>query len=140
MERKQLLKKQPASTPNFCCAQIYVDPHSLTAEENYRINGVLTTFQIEECLDALESVERIPDIDSHIQEASVQYPEEDFLADIISNIQTIADRLRKGDNKDDLNEQIEALTELQSSVNQSAEQGRDELDKARKEMEAMELW
>lgn len=109
-------------------AQVYVNPFTLTADENYRINGVLTTDQIEELLKAGDLVENLSDIACNIIEALTQYPEKDFLQQCIDDIKEVSDRLCKGDNKDDLERVIQDLYDLQSQITHSSELGKEELE------------
>ena len=131
-ERKQILRKQVAVKSNVCSAKgYYVDPNTLTAEESYRINGFLSKEHIEALLDIKDVEEKAVKADSHVLEAQGQFPDEDFLQDIISDFQTIVDRMRGGDNKDDLQEAINALTEIQNAVYTASKDGMKELEKAR---------
>lgn len=68
-------------------------------------------------------------IEAHLDEASAQFPEEDFLAETIREIQELALGMR-GLNRAKLNAIAARLDEIQLNAGRSTEYGREELSKA----------
>ena len=108
-----------------------IQASNLTMEEYYRLNGTLTSSMIEELLDLRVAVEEDTGVLVHIGEARECYPEEDFLSNHIEGLRAISRRIR-GQNKEDLEEAIRALEDLETSTQQETEYGISELDAAEK--------
>lgn len=102
---------------------------TFTPEEHYKLNGSLTPEQLDELFDAADRLSELGGIETYIDEAQGQYPEEDFLADDIADLQAIAKNMR-GTNRQLLLDAIEALEQKALDVGRSAEYGREELAKA----------
>lgn len=102
---------------------------SLSPAEHFRIYGTLPERQIEALLDktaVLDSV-TLSDIKSEIKEARGQFPEEDFLQDILNDLANLRKHVR-GDNRDYLDTIIETVEERVGEINGSTEYGREKLD------------
>ena len=107
---------------------------AMTPAEIYRTNGTLPDKTIEELITAHEKLQAVEGIECNIAETATQFPDEDFLQDIISDLQTLAKRIR-GDNKSDLLAIIDNIENLQLSTHNEAEYGRSELKQALKAIE-----
>ena len=105
---------------------IYINSN-LTNREAYALHGKLDDARMEELLD-LEDEHQPTENEWHVQEASAQYPEEDFLQDNIKALQALAKNIR-GDNKATLLGIIDSLEDIQKSQCHSTEYAREELGK-----------
>ena len=95
---------------------------SLTNKEYFKLNGTLSAERIEGLLD-LESavyVDVLEDIITSTKEAITQFPEEDFLQPVISELNTLLKTLR-GDNRLALANIITAVEDIQSDITNSSE-------------------
>lgn len=100
---------------------------NLTNREAYALHGKLDDARMEELLD-LEDEHQPIENEWHVQEASAQYPEEDFLHDNVEILQKLAKNLR-GDNKATLIEVITALDDIQTQQSCATKYAREELGK-----------
>lgn len=103
-----------------------------TAEEFYRLNGYLSRDYAEPLLDAQNKLESVSGVDSYIQEAMGQYPAEDFLSEIVSDLHALAKRMYKGDNKTELLRIIESMDDALQCQSNASDYGREELHNALK--------
>jgi len=108
---------------------------NLTAAEVFRINGALPVELQETLLRKAEQLDEARACVAHVQEAAGQYPDEDFLQDAISDLQTLAKRMR-GDNRADLLALVEKLETIQTDAHNSTSYGLDELSKAESILDA----
>lgn len=106
-----------------------IEATNLTNAEYYRLNGTLSAERIEELLDLDVAREKVSDPSAYIEEASGCYPAEDFLEHIMKQVRAVAKRVR-GENRDDLDQIILDLEDLQTEVNNQSDYGRDELRSA----------
>ena len=109
---------------------------SLTPRENLKLHGALPAGQLEDLIDWHERTEDVGDVACHLDEARGQYPAEDFLADVIERLHTLAKRVR-GDNRSDLLAIIESLDDVAQTTFNAADYGRSELSKAKASLEAL---
>lgn len=100
---------------------------NLTNREAYAQYGKLDDARMQELLD-LEDEHQPAENEGYVQEASAQYPEEDFLHDNVEILQKLAKNLR-GDNKATLIEVITALDDIQIQQSRATEYAREELGK-----------
>lgn len=100
---------------------------NLTNREAYALHGKLDDERIQDLLD-LEDEHQLAENEWYVQEASAQYPAEDFLHDIVKILQKLAKNLR-GDNKTTLIEVITALDDIQIQQSRATEYAREELGK-----------
>jgi hypothetical protein len=105
-----------------------IEATNLTNEEYYRLNGTLSAERIESLLNITANVDDSSPA-AYIEEAMGTFPKEDFLESVIKKVRAVAKRVR-GDNKDDLDQILLDLEDLQSSVNNNSDYGRSELDNA----------
>lgn len=103
-----------------------------TAEEFYRLNGYLSKEYAEPLLDAQSKLDSVSGVDVHIEEAIGQFPAEDFLSSVKSDLHALAKRMYKGDNKTELLRIIEALDDALQCQFYASDYGREELHKALK--------
>lgn len=103
-----------------------------TAEEFYRINGYLSKDYAEPLLDAQNKLDSVSGVDAHIQEAMGQFPAEDFLSEIVSDLHALAKRMYKGDNKTELLRIIESLNDALQCQLYASDYRREELHNALK--------
>ena len=111
-----------------------IDINTLSPHEAYRITGQLTQAHIESLLEVADLSEKASSVESGICEAKAQFPDEGFLQDIISDLQTFAKRLR-GENRADLLAIAEQLEQTQLETFQSTEYGLEQLNDALKDLE-----
>ena len=106
---------------------------NMTVVEEFNLNGTLSQETIEQNIDLLESIHQlqdsVDDVDSKIHDAKCQFPEEDFLNEIINRIGTLAKKLR-GDNKDEAMAIAECLEDIAQCTFNAADYGRSELQDA----------
>ena len=113
-----------------------IEATNLTNQEYYRLNGTLSAERIEDLLRFDCAIDSSSDPSAYIDEAEGCFPKEDFLEHIIKKVRAVSKRVR-GENKDDLDQILIDLEDLQSSVNNDSEYGRDELRKASDEILAV---
>lgn len=114
--------------------QEYMLPGGLTPGEYYKVHGKVETAHIECLLDAFENADDLPDGRGYIQEAIGCLPEEDLLSDVLSELVDLAKHVR-GDNKSSAESIIKSLNEIQAKLNSAAEEAKDNLNKAEKELD-----
>lgn len=114
--------------------QEYMLPANLTPREYFRIHDKLETAHIECLLDAMDDADEAPDGRAYIQEAKANLPEEDLLSAVLDKLNDLAKHVR-GDNKVSAEALIESLTQIQSELNNAAEEAKDNLNKAEKELD-----
>lgn len=102
-----------------------------TAEEEYRLTGSVTGIRLEQLLDDSLRLSKILNAEDYIQEATSSFPNEDFLSSITESLYSISKNVR-GTNKDDILRVIESLTDLEISVTNDSEYGREQLYQAMK--------
>lgn len=102
---------------------------SMTAEEEFRMNGTLSGQRVSELLDASAQLESIKDIDACIEEARAQYPAEDFLASFKDRLGQLVNNLR-GDNKEKGKALMASIEDIEMTTFYAADYGRKELNKA----------
>lgn len=103
----------------------------LTAAEEFRLYGCLSKARTEELLDCELAMEVSYDAAGYIDEALGQWPEEDFLDDVIEGLKEQA-KHRRGDKAVAMRASIALLEEIAQTVQQSAEHGQEQLGKALK--------
>lgn len=82
--------------------------------------------RLENAIDALDDMVSKEDVYDTVAEASSQYPEEDFLDEIIDRINALAKNLR-GENKEECELISNDLFELGNEISRAAEYGREQL-------------
>jgi hypothetical protein len=105
-----------------------IEATNLTNKEYYRLNGTLSEERIEALLEIDVNVDGSSPA-AYIDEAMGTFPNEDFLEHIIKKVREVAKRVR-GDNKDDLDQILLDLEDLQDKVNNDSDYGRSELENA----------
>lgn len=108
-----------------------------TASELFRLNGTLPQDHIERLLELEEVVGHASGMVTHIDEAAAQFPNEDFLGEVIDELHELAKGMR-GLNRAKLNALATKLDEIQLDAGRSAEYGRDELRKAKSLAESLD--
>jgi hypothetical protein len=104
---------------------------TLTPEENFRLYGALHPSQVEQILDASAQLEGIKDIDDKIREGMAQFPAEDFLADVISDLAAVINGMRKNNAAlYDLKAIAAKLEDIAQTTFDAADYGRSELKEA----------
>lgn len=111
---------------------------SMSPEETFRMYGSLTRAQVECLLERGTALESVNGIDAHLDEARCQYPAEDFLEGHKESLLDLMENLR-GANRETLKGIIENLADIATNTNNSADYGREELDKALKVIEGVRL-
>jgi hypothetical protein len=114
-----MLLLEPIDTP----------PSNMTNEELFRLTGTLTAARIETLLDMGAKADRLSSCADCLVEARSQYPDEDFLQAVISDIQYLASKIRGG-NKDFANQCADKLLQIQQEIAQNGEYGTEQLNKA----------
>lgn len=102
---------------------------TLTAEEQFRLNGELTREQIGELLDSAAALESAQSAGCYIEEARSQYPSEDFLETAMELVREIQAHVR-GENADRIKRLMAELEERQSEIGRATEYGREQCEKA----------
>lgn len=106
---------------------------NLTPEENFRMYGALPSCQVEELLNAQSQLEGIKDIDGNIKDAMAQFPAEDFLAGVITDLASVINGMRKNNAAlDSLRAISEKLEDIAQTTFNAADYGRSELRSALK--------
>lgn len=82
--------------------------------------------RLENAIDALDDMVSKEDVYDTVAEASSQYPEEDFLDEIIDRINALAKNLR-GENKEECELIGNDLFHLSNEISRAAEYGREKL-------------
>ena len=100
---------------------------NLTNREAYAQYGKLDEERMQKLLDIEDNYQPWDNV-HYVQEASAQYPEEDFLQDDIKALQRLVKNVR-GDNKATLLGVIATLEDLQLQQARATEYGREELGK-----------
>lgn len=118
------------TAPGMQCTVFAIDPNTLSPEDNYRINGTLPAHQIEELLRYADLAETLCSVDATLCDIDGG-PEEDFAADVLADLDKIADGMRAGPRRDKLREAIAALEELQLTVGRATEFNNEGIKKAR---------
>lgn len=128
-------------TPSYQTSPLYcvvasVSPETLSAEECYRINGMLTSTHIEQLLDCADMPGTLRSVDAYLCDIDGG-PEEDFAADILADLGTIADGMRGGPRQlSGLRAVIADLEELQATVGRATEFNNEGIKKARNLIDA----
>jgi len=104
------------------------DSSNMTHAEYYLLNGTLSPVRCEELIEVSDAMNRVAGHAGGIDEALGQFPDEDFLQEIIDDLGTLARNLRL-DNRQTCKDIVKALELLQTETNQAAEHGREELRK-----------
>src|SRR4030066_1348961 len=99
---------------------------NLTPREAFRIHGALDHAMIERLIDDSEALKTVSDAQDHLNEAENALVSEDFLSDVISDLEAIAKRLR-GDNRADLLGIAQKLQDLELSTGRAMEYAKSEL-------------
>lgn len=106
-----------------------IETSNMSHAECFKLNGDLSLERIEQLIDNQLKEDTLPSVECKIEEAVGQFPNEDFLQDIINDIGDIAKRLR-GDNKKEMMDIMDRLDEIQMSTLHSSEYGMQELEDA----------
>jgi hypothetical protein len=123
------------TAPGMQCTVFAIDPNTLSPEENYRINGTLPAYQIEELLEYADLASVLCDVDAHLCDIDGG-PEEDFASGILADLGTIADGMRAGPRRDKLRAAIADLEELQGEIGRATEFNNEGIKKARNLIDA----
>lgn len=102
------------------------DSVSFTPEEFYKINGAVREKDLDKLFDAPDVREDLSAVKVYASEARAQYPAEDFLEDIKTRLWALHKNLR-GNNKETLQNIIEALDDLAQCTFYATEEGRSNL-------------
>lgn len=107
-----------------------IESSNLTHKEYFHLNGALSVERQEEILESLVDHEsmNVQEYAPYAQEASGQYPAEDFLAEHVSDLWALSKRLR-GDNKQELTKIIQSIEDALQCQVYATEYGRSELHK-----------
>lgn len=108
----------------------------LTDAEYFRIHGTLPADRIEDMLHLGTAANELKGAQAHIQEARAQYPDEDFLSDVESDLQDII-RSTRGATRDRLKALAAKLEDIAQTTFYASDYGRDELRKLDKLLEAL---
>ena len=111
--------------------------NNMTPAEHLKLHGSLPIEVIEKLIENNAKFENVDDIATKINEARGQFPQEDFMAGAISDLQTVVKRLR-GDNREALLGIIEQLDDIAECTNNASYYGLGELDEAKDMAEALE--
>lgn len=113
-----------------CERKIMIEASNLSHTEYFRLNGQLSSERVEQLLDdskiAIELDVR--EFAPYAQEASGQFPSEDFLHEIVSDLYYLAKRMR-GETKKELLGIIESLEDALQCQANASDYGRGELSK-----------
>lgn len=108
----------------------------LTPSENFRLFGQLPQEQLEQLLDQEKRLAQVESVGGHISDAMAQFPAEDFLADILTELRGVKSELRANSkHKGKIANLIEKLDDIAQTTFYAADYGRDELRKALKVVE-----
>lgn len=111
----------------------------LSPREEFNINGRLSRQTVEQMLDDRDAVDldaaasELDDALTSLKEGGGCFPGEDFLSDLIRDMNALKKSLR-GNNRSLLDDMITQTEQLQTEVFQTTEYGRDELDKSQKSL------
>lgn len=113
---------------------------NLTPAEQWRMHGTFNEETVDHLLNMSAAIE---DCDigwakSALDEGMGCFPAEDALSSVINELSDLAKRVR-GNNRDAVNTVIEKLADLQSTMNQDAEHGKEEITKVQKAIAAMTI-
>jgi len=101
----------------------------MTDKEELRLTGTLSRERIESLIDKSDSLEALEGVDSHIEEAMVQYPTEDFLKQHRDQLRQLREKLR-GNNRETMDSILESLDNLAQITFHASEYGMSELNEA----------
>ena len=110
---------------------------SLTAEEQYRLHRCVYGENAIELLDLTEKVEELDGLDGTVREAKGQYPNEDFLQDVIRRLEVLG-KTTRGENRNEVFAILSMVQEIQRDVHGSTEYGLSELEKVEKALEELQ--
>ena len=102
---------------------------TMTPREELRMTGALRPETIERLIDAYEEYSAQDSVYVYCEEATAGFPAEDFLREAINEVKGFA-KLLRGENRKEALEIAQTLEGIQTQVSQSAEYGREQLDKA----------
>lgn len=102
-----------------------------TAEEQARIFGNVTGGALDDLLEQADMGKGLGDVDTHIEEALAQLPEEDFLCAELEELRKFASKLR-GQNKAAVLELVAKMADKLQALRNDMEEADSELDKALK--------
>ena len=107
-----------------------IDASNMTHEEYFRVNGKLSEQRTEQLLSTLDEAQAfdVREFASYAQEAQAGFPEEDFLADVISDLHYLAKNMR-GDNKKQMLHIINKLDDIAQCQFNAADYGCEQLHK-----------
>jgi len=107
-----------------------IEASNMTYAEYYHLNGMLSAERTESILSTLDAAQALDvrEYASYAQEAQGGFPAEDFLSEVIEELQAMAKRLR-GDNKDSLQHIISKLDDIAQCQFNAADYGREQLHK-----------
>jgi hypothetical protein len=101
---------------------------SLSDEEHLRYNGTLPLERQEAIIGDGAHVAEIQDAACYITDALAQFPDEDFLTEVIREIEVVENSVR-GENKKALRAVIEKLTDMELAQARATEEAVDLLGK-----------
>lgn len=117
-----------------------IEASNLTNSEYYKLNGTLSAERIESLLD-IETI-NVKDVVSrascYISEAIQPFSAEDFLSDVIKDVNRLIKDLR-GNNRVELQRILENLDDVAQCTFNAVENSDDLLDKARHALDGLDL-
>lgn len=107
-----------------------IEASNLTHAEYFHLNGKLSEDRTEAILSNLHDAETLDvrEYASYAQEACSGFPDEDFLADVISDLHYLAKNMR-GNNKEQMLHIINKLDDIAQCQFNAADYGREQLHK-----------
>ena len=107
---------------------------NMTNIEAFKLYGTLPADRIESILEAETQLSELQGIEGNLIDAN-SFPAEDFLAEVISDLQTLKRGMR-GNNRENLDAIIEKLEDIAQCTFNASEHGRSELQAALKAIQS----
>ncbi|MGF6599818.1 hypothetical protein P3T23_004552 [Paraburkholderia sp. GAS448] len=107
----------------------FLDASGMSNAEFYRLNGTMSEERIVALLDGEAAAPDLGSVVCDLGEAKAGFPAEDCASALLEGMQKLAKRMR-GDNRAALLELVGELEQLQTSLANDADYGRDKLDAA----------
>lgn len=104
---------------------------NMTAKEEMLLTGQVSKERLEALIEKSEALEAMEGIDSHIEEAMGQYPDEDFLEKHRDQLIQLRNKLR-GSSRETMDAILESLDDLAQITSYASEYGMSELHEAKR--------
>lgn len=107
---------------------------NMTPREHFRLTGTVPGDILELLIEKSERLAEVQNIDGLLEDARAQFPDEDFLQEVIDRVNALAKNLR-GANREAAARIAQSLDSISMTTMRSSEYGREQINLALKDLE-----